>query len=118
MSKERCDAVKAQIKQALQILESGTAGAGRGISLAITHLEDAYLRVDYHMRQSGWLAGATVPGNQVEAPGSIMPAPTQKLPVNPANKLQTVTGVKTGLMPQGGTQRPAADVLDDISLLG
>jgi len=120
MSKERCDAVKAQLKQALQILNSGSCGAGRGVSLAITHIEDAYLRVDFHMRESGWLAGSTVPqGNAVEAPGSIMPAPVQKLPVNPANKLQTVTGVKTGLMPQGGnTGRPPEDVLDDISMLG
>lgn len=117
MSRERCIATKGLVKQALSILQSNSAGAGRGISLAITHLEDAFMRIDFHMRENGWLnAEAPKPPNL--PPGSIMPnsppttRPSTLVPAPPIPQLNT------GLMNKPPEpKRSKEDLMDDISLL-
>lgn len=81
MSKERCNAVKALMKQSIGILQGGTAGTGRGINLAITYLEDAYLRLDFHMREQGWV-GESVP-LPPSNPDVIPPIPAKSVSPGP-----------------------------------
>lgn len=90
MSKERCEATKQLMKQALTIMQSGACGQGRGISLATTYLEDAYLRVDFHMREQGW--------NELTPP-IVAPAPQTVVPrVNTLKPAASIPQLNTGLM--------------------
>lgn len=136
MSKGYCSLCKNTIKQALDILESGNAGQGKGISMALTHLEDAVLRIDYHMRQEGWIEtpaaanGAVPVKQQMLPPGSIMPAPTAKINPTPRPSTlvpaPTIPKLNTGLMntipvPAKRGRPPKSidqDIEEDISLLG
>jgi len=99
MSKERCQATKQLMKQALTIMQSGACGSGRGVSLASTYLEDAYLRVDFHMREQGW--NDITPEPLVQAamlpPNSIMPNPAMPR-VNTLTPAAHIPQLKTGLM--------------------
>lgn len=125
MSAERCQAVKQIMKQALTMLQSGSCGQGRGISLATTYLEDAYLRVDFHMREQGWIAAplqqtlpiATSP--QTTAPVTKPPSAKPKSNLAPAGHIPRLN---TGLMNNGvdvtpRQSRDAADMNADLDIL-
>lgn len=116
MSKERCEAVKQLLKQTLGILQSKAAGEGRGVSLAITYIEDAYLRMDYHMRQFGW----NVPA--VAQPVRVAPTPQQPVRSQLAPAAQ-IPQLRTGIMDAPATKQPAqngrdpGEVEEDLSFL-
>jgi len=126
MSKERCDAVKAQLKGALAILNAGTCGTGKGVSQCVTFIEQGFMWLDYHMRQNQWMGvsqapatqpTATVVGNAVMPPGSIMPRLDPTPPQKPVQTLVPSTTISTGLNPGKSIQRPPEEVAKDLSLL-
>lgn len=122
MSKERCEATKQLMKQALKIMQSGACGAGRGVSLAMTYLEDAYLRVDFHMREQGWVDDngakqATTPQNMAAA---SQPASLPR--VNTLKPAATIPQLNTGLMSTPVTKTDSQtprqqDFAEDMDLL-
>lgn len=102
MSKERCEATKQLMRQALGILQSEACGKGRGVSLAITYLEDAYLRVDFHMREQGWVDtnGAKQAVSPAMNPQAMAAASQQRIVprVNNLAPAASIPQLKTGLM--------------------
>lgn len=94
MSKEKCEEVRSTIVELITEINTGSLGAGKGVNKAIDHLEDAHMRLRYHMNQMGWLK-APVAGTNV---------PVTKPVVAPKTALRPATGIRTGLMnPQNAT---------------
>lgn len=127
MSKERCEAVKALMRQALDIMDTDkkACGDGRGIRLAVTYLEDAFMRMDFHMRENGW-AGDAAPKLNGQSPAAGGPVMVREIPRVNKSVLAPAAAIpqlKTGLMTPApttprATPRDVDEVLEDISLLG
>lgn len=147
MSKEQCKAVTQLLRQALSTLKSGSCGQGKGVSMAITHCEDAYLRINpFHMGEMGWLddsiptPAATTPRNILQAvppPAMVRNIPRSTLRPAPADLrlstgLMNTTPQPTVLLtpntaieslnsspppPRAPMRRPIADMLDDLSMI-
>lgn len=134
MSKERCQAVKQLMKQALSIMDidKKACGDGKGLRLALTYLEDSYLRMDFHMREMGWLDSqvAANPMPKPSVPDYQLPIPDLNKPrINTLRPAAAIPQLATGLMnpttaapdptapPRTVQRRDIDDVIDDISLL-
>lgn len=132
MSRGSCILTKKSLKEAIDIIENGACGKGKSMDLALEYLQNAFMRIDFHMRENGWI-NPTVPippqvQSQVFAPGSIMPSPPPK-----PNGKRPGTLVPAAQIPQlnrgimnaipvtppapVGQDRDVNDVMEDISLL-
>lgn len=136
MSRGSCILTKKSLKEAIDIIENGACGKGRSMDLALEYLQNAFMRVDFHMRENGWI-NPTVPippqsQSVVLPPGSIMPnfAPQPKTQNNNKRPGTLVPAAQIPQLNRGimnaipvtppapvGQNRDVNDVMEDISLL-
>lgn len=117
MSKQNCDNVCALIAQAAAQIKSGVCGeTSKSTAMALTHCEDALLRLHHHMREQGWTIGTgaapkTVHDTaQADQAREMAIANQPRTTVMPFEGKDTGTmhlaGLKAGQQPKKGPQRP------------